>query len=366
METNVVVRTKHLNRRRPRLGFSLLELLVVTAILSVLLALGLPAISRVRMSARKLECANNLRNIALAITQFDVAQRRLPASGLIHDPPPGEVGGMHESWAVAILPFLEQSALYNSWDLSRPIDSAVNAPLTRKRVPVYLCPMDLSRSDDETHQGDLSYVVNGGFGFTVRTGRDVRDCPYAAFDGSIDFDGDGNACSGLPEDDNDRLIFKQTGMFFLENWGGGGTVRHHTLGDVRDGTTQTFLVTENVRTGYNPESERSGYASSHPYHCAFYVRSPCIGGSCVSGQVDYSRCNAEPQAINSGVTLPEGSSSVPNSFHDGGVNMAFADGRVIFLSEKIDGAVYAALASPQGLFLTDTPLRQVIVSDAAY
>jgi prepilin-type N-terminal cleavage/methylation domain-containing protein/prepilin-type processing-associated H-X9-DG protein len=361
-----VRRTEYIRRRTLRQGFTLIELLVVTTILAVLLALGLPALSRARQSAKRLECLNNLRNIALAITQFDEVQRRLPASGLIHDPPPGEVGGMHESWAVAILPFLEQTALYNAWDLNKPIDSAINAPLTRKRVPVYLCPIDISRSDDETHQGDLSYVVNGGFGFTIRTGNDVRDCPYSALNGQMDFDGDGNVCSGLPADDNDRRIFKQTGLFFLENWGGGGTVRHHTLGDVQDGTTQTLLVAENVRTGYNPDSERSGYASSHPYHCAFYVQSPCLNGNCVDGQVDYRRCNSVENGINSGVTKPEGSSSVPNSFHDGGVNVAFADGRVTFLSALIDGAVYAALASPQGMQVRDTPLRQVIVSDGSY
>lgn len=362
----IMVRTETMRRLQPRQGFSLIELLVVTAIISVLLALGLPAISRARMSARKLECANNLRNIALAITQFDTARRRLPASGLIHDPPPGEVGGMHESWAVAILPYLEQTALYNAWDLSKPIDSAFNASLAKTRVPVYLCPMDLSRSDDESNQGDLSYVVNGGFGFTIRTGSDVRDCPYSPFDGQIDFDGDGNACSGQAADDNDRRIFKQTGLFFLENWGGGGTVRHHSLADVQDGTTQTFLVAENIRVGYNPESERAGYASSNPHHCAFYVRSPCRGRSCVVGQIDYGRCNAGETAVNSGVNQAEGASSVPNSFHDGGVNMAYADGHVSFLSEKIDGAVYAALASPQGMFLQDTPLQEAIVSGDSY
>jgi prepilin-type processing-associated H-X9-DG protein len=73
-------------------------------------------------------------------------------------------------------------------------------------------------------------------------------------------------------------------------------------------------------------------------------------------------CNAGVNRINGGRASPEGRSPTPNSFHDGGVHMAYADGHVIFLSESIDGAVYAALASPQGLLLDGTPLRQGIVS----
>jgi prepilin-type processing-associated H-X9-DG protein len=78
------------------------------------------------------------------------------------------------------------------------------------------------------------------------------------------------------------------------------------------------------------------------------------------------RCNAGAWRINSGVGSPEGSLPVPNSFHEGGVFMAFADGHVLFLSEDIDGSVYAALSSPQGLLLSGTPLQQVVISGGRF
>jgi len=350
--------------RRSRRGFSLVELLVVMAILAMLLAFGVPAISRARMSAKKIECLNNLRNIALALTQFEQTHLRLPASGNIFDPPSG-VGAQHHSWAVSILPYLEQTNLRLKWDVDKSITDPVNAPLTKIHIPVFTCPMDLSRSKDKK-QGDLSYAVNGGFGFTMRTGSGVGDCPTSPFGPLLDLNGDGVACSGTPVDDEDRKRFKQTGLFFLENWKEGGTVRHHALADIHDGASQTFLVTENVRVGYNPSDPQANYASPNPYLCAFYVGLPCQGGNCRAGNVDYSRCNSGDHRINSGLLSPEGSSPVPNSFHDGGVNMAYADGHVSFLSEAIDGAVYAALASPQGIHLQGSPLQQVIVSGDAY
>ena len=82
--------------------------------------------------------------------------------------------------------------------------------------------------------------------------------------------------------------------------------------------------------------------------------------------MDYSLANAGKNRINSGLWTPEGRSPIPNSFHPGGVNMAYADGHVAFLKESVDGAVYAALASPQGMLLQGTPLEQPVVSDGEF
>lgn len=344
---------------RKREGFSLLELIVVVTIIVVLVALAVPAIGRARATAKRLQCSNNLRNIALALTEFEQAQNRLPASGYYSDPPGGG-GGPHQSWAVSVLPWLDQENLYRQWDLEQPITSPTNQPLTRSYVPAFVCPLDLSRSKEKT--GDLSYAVNGGWGFTVRTGSGIGDCPVDRFGTRLDLDGDGVTCSGTPSDDEDRKRFKQLGVFFLENWNRGGTVRHHSLADVMDGTTQTFLVAENVRAGFDPGNDQSGFADPNPYRCAFYIGNPCRNGRCASGEVDYSLSNQGQSRINSGLWSAEGSSPVPNSFHEGGVYMAYADGHVAFLSEMIDGGVYAALSSPQGMLLDSTPLKQSVVS----
>jgi prepilin-type processing-associated H-X9-DG protein len=333
------------------------------AILTVLVTLTLPAIGRVRLAARRVQCQNNLRNIALGITNFEGAQGRLPASGYMYDL--DGVGAAYHSWAVSILPYVGAESTAAQWNVNKPITDPVNRPLARARIPVFLCPSDISRSPKDKGGGDQSYVVNGGVGFTVRR-NNVGDCAIDPKGNVLDLNGDGIGCPPDPKTDgnpSDRDYFKELGLFFLENWNAGGTVRHYALGDVRDGLTHTFMVAENVRTGYDPAQPESGFASPNPYLCAFYIGDPCQGGRCSSGNVDYTRSNAGPSRINSGLTSAEGSAPAPNSFHDGGVNMAYADGRVTFLSVSVSGGVYAALASPLGGRLQGTPLQQVIVSE---
>ncbi len=350
--------------RTAREGFTLLELVVVMAIGTVLLALLLPAVTQVRETARKTQCTNNLRNLAVALTLFDEANRRLPPSGsFLHDenlyPQP------YFNWAVSILPFVERSALYQQIDPARPLTDPANEFIRQAYVPVFVCPLDLSRSKDR--RGDLSYAVNGGIGYTVHYRAAVRDCPVDSGVQPVDFNGDGFACSGeRAADDLDRKLFKMMSLFFLETANTDVTKRHHMLADVVDGTSQTFLVTDNVRTGADPASIRGGLSDSDPRRLAFYIGSPCIHGFCSGSYVDYSRCNAGHSRINSGLWAEEGDSAVPNSFHSGGVNMAYADGHVAFLSESIDGVVYAALSSPQGRLLDDSPLQQTIVSGSDF
>ncbi|MBX3444027.1 MAG: DUF1559 domain-containing protein [Planctomyces sp.] len=338
----------------------MIELLVVTAIISILVSLALPALGRARAAARKLQCMNHVRNLALALQQFDATHRRLPASGNYRDAPVAQSGPYH-TWAVSILPYVDQNVIFQQWDFDRPITGVVNQKLAQSLVPVFVCPDDISA----VGMADLSYVVNGGFGFTYRAGS-VGDCVLSPWGHNLDLNGDGKTCVGAPSDDEDRALFKKSGVFFLENWKDGGTVRHHTLADILDGTSQTFLVSENVRAGYDPEDPHSGFANPNPYRCAFYIGLPCQGGSCVEGNVDYSSANSGRARINAGRTSAEGSSPAPSSFHEGGVHMAFADGHVKFLAEDIDGKIYAAMASPQGMLYQGTPLEQVIVSGDAY
>jgi prepilin-type N-terminal cleavage/methylation domain-containing protein/prepilin-type processing-associated H-X9-DG protein len=355
-----------ISRAGRRQGFTIIELIVVMAVISVLLALTLPAIGRARQAARRTQCQNNLRNLALGLTSFDTANQRLPASGYIF-----EIHGFvkkHHSWAISVLPYIGEQPLADAWNLRRPIDSPVNAPLTLARIPVFICPSDITRSPKVGGGGDQSYVVNGGVGYTTMM-NDVRDCAVDPSGNILDLNGNGVECPPDPETDgtpSDRDYFKDLGLFFLENWNRGGTLRHYTLADIGDGLSQTFMVTENVRTGYDPDHADSTFASPDPRLCAFYIGSPCRDGNCSAGNVNYNRCNAGSAKINSGLESAEGVSPVPNSFHDGGVNMAYADGRVSFLSESVDGAVYAALASMRGSRLQKSPLAQVIVSDLDY
>jgi prepilin-type N-terminal cleavage/methylation domain-containing protein len=344
-----------------RSGFTLIELLVVMGIIAVLVAIALPAVTRSRQAARATHCASNLHNLSLALMMFEESNRRLPASGNFFDA--NGVSAPFHSWAVSILPWVDQRPLADRWDLDRPITDPINQPLSQAYVPVYVCPSDISRSKQRT--GDLSYAVNGGIGFTIRNGAGVPDCAIHPEGGPLDLNGNGVTCPVDPAadgDPSDRTYFTRMGLFFLENWKAGRTERHHDLGDVKDGLSQTFMLAENARVGFDPQSSDSGFATPDPRRCAFYIGNPCPNGQCSAGNVNYSLCNSGAWRINSGLASPEGTSPVPNSFHEGGVFMGFADGHIVFLSENVDGSVYAALSSPQGLLLGDSPLKQVIVS----
>jgi prepilin-type N-terminal cleavage/methylation domain-containing protein len=119
--------------KRPA-GFSLIELLVVLAIIGVLIALLLPAIQKVRETANRIQCANNLKQIGLAIHGYHETFRQLPCSR-IHQ---AATGGW-ATWCVQIFPFVEQQSLFQKWDLARDYFSQV-PEAQRTALKLYFCP----------------------------------------------------------------------------------------------------------------------------------------------------------------------------------------------------------------------------------
>ncbi len=357
----VIRRTPCHNRTPAESGFTVIELLVSLAIIGLLMALLLPAISGARESSRRTQCMSNMRNLAIAMTSFDTAQRRLPASGNWgHDAALNSYP--YHTWAVTILPYVEQSALYNSWNLDKSMADPINEPLTHSQIPVYRCRSDISLLG----RGDLSYAVNGGIGYTTKHSNGTRDVPVDSENRPLDLNGDGI----FPHDPaqpsstpTDRDLFKRLGLFFMETWNTDITKRHHALADVRDGLSHTIMLAENVRVGADPNYARGSFANPDPLRCAFYLADPCQNQHCTAGGVDYSRSNTGAAQINSGLTKPEGESPIPNSFHPGGALVALADGSVRMVQANMDGQVYAALLSPQGQQLDGLALQQVIVGD---
>ncbi len=137
--------------RLPRHAFSLVELLIVIAIIGVLVALLLPAIQAARESARRMQCANNLKQLGLAIHDYEGAQGVLPpgyASASHATPPPATRdpdtwdAPPGWGWGAFLLPYLEQANIGAQADYNAPLWSDRHAPLVRATLPVFLCPTD--------------------------------------------------------------------------------------------------------------------------------------------------------------------------------------------------------------------------------
>jgi prepilin-type N-terminal cleavage/methylation domain-containing protein len=123
-----------MSRRR---AFTLIELLVVIAIISVLVGLLLPAVQRAREAANRISCANNLKQIGLAFHQYENVNGVYPPSALARG---------KATWAVLILPHMEQDNLFRQWDIARTYYEQV--PAAREAtVRSFLCPSRRSASD---------------------------------------------------------------------------------------------------------------------------------------------------------------------------------------------------------------------------
>ncbi len=146
-------------KRAQHRGFTLIELLVVIAIISVLVGLLLPAVQKVREAASRLKCTNNLKQIGLALHNYEGTHKVFPSAyvtantsvdgssfGISYgdeyrNGPPGW------AWGMLILPYLEQDNLYRQFDMAQPCWAPVNANAARTKVAMFLCPSATGGSD---------------------------------------------------------------------------------------------------------------------------------------------------------------------------------------------------------------------------
>ena len=154
-------------RAGSRHGFTLVELLVVIAIIGVLVALLLPAIQAAREAARRSQCQNNLRQLAIAVSNYEAALGHLPPSALVNLAVTST--GNNGSWGVhgRILPFLEQVSLRNlvnieqAWDLQMAISGV--------RIDVFQCPSDVRSGEMRDPGGGKALLYATNYGFNTGT-----------------------------------------------------------------------------------------------------------------------------------------------------------------------------------------------------
>jgi prepilin-type N-terminal cleavage/methylation domain-containing protein len=136
-------------------GFTLVELLVVVALIGVMLALLLPAIQSSRAAARKTTCANNLRQIGVALTAYHTARKQYPMGCVEWRPTGGNERQL--AWSALLLPFLDEQATYDRLDLAQAFDSAANSTAAATVIPVFLCPSSTRPSPLVLGRGACDY-----------------------------------------------------------------------------------------------------------------------------------------------------------------------------------------------------------------
>ena len=303
-----------------RWAFTLVELLVVIAIIAVLLSLLLPAVQKVRETANRTQCTNNLKQVGLAMHSYhDTYQAFAPGYGAsvpyydgAGDTSPGW------GWGAFILPYLEQVNLYGQLRFDQPVQ---NSSGIQRVVKVYLCPSDFTPG--------AAFPVPDGIGNTVCL---AAPCSYAA-------------CVGGDESATTELTGR--GIFYRNS--------RTRVADIADGTSGTILIGE--RAWSNANGVWAGAISGGVIRRG--SSNPCQ--PVVAGAWYPAATLVQAHAhLNNALFDPDGSAGMDDfgSRHPGGSNFVFADGSVHFLrsvpsdnadgSYTIDGQIFQALATRAG------------------
>ncbi len=248
-----------------RQGFTIIELLVVIAVIGVLVALLLPAVQQARGAARRIQCANRLKQLGLAAHSFHDTYRALPPARLVLPVvrafgSNNNLSGLDEpTWLVRLLPFIEESAFHARWDEYKTYENQ-DPSVRQTAISTYLCP--------ERHSADDAVVETTTVTITVPCGCPVGNQTVP-----------GGAISDYAANHGD-LSSGAIGDFTDFYWGGNGTgviissrpagdensierdwLDKVRLSDVTDGTSQTLMIGETfVPRGKEKETPFNGVA----------------------------------------------------------------------------------------------------------
>lgn len=327
-----------------RRGFTLVELLVVIGIIGILVALFLPAVQQSRESARRAQCTNQLKQLALAAHQYEATHRSLP-SGFVSHAGYGSWSGIGAEdfdgqtwdatpgwgWGALLLPYLEQTALSQSIHYGRPVWDLGNESQVLTRLGVFLCP-SVSVAADPFAVVDLAGKP------LVKQGRNVRlaRSHYVASHGQEECWGDCGGPAGGLGGDVSRLA---DGPFYRNS--------QVKFSAITDGLSTTILLGEH--TARLSDKSWAGVvpgAFSHP-RMASPENAPesaaglvLVHGGPAQGEVDlFGNPIIHPP------NFPTLHVCQMQSEHVGGAQIALADGSVRFISEHVFRPTFAALMS---------------------
>ena len=306
--------------KRKKPGFTLVELLVVITIIGILISLLLPAVQSAREAARQTQCANNLKQIGLAVHNFHQTYDAIP--------PSYTSGKGHGTWLVLIMPFVEQENLYGMANVEMQYwgvaDSVVRTPVSIYLCPSHRRPPQLSKDGD--NRGTLAPHKPGALADYAICGGDGTYWPHYA--GGADSNGVAFPShnfdltqSGIESGSEPTLTYT-------------GWTMQRSFIDVRDGLSNTFLAGEKH---VHPDHEgEKAYGDNSFYNDDSSSTSTCIAGP----SYPLARTPADP-------TIPDSEHNAYfGSYHTGGsCQFVLCDGSVRPIKTSINTTILGYLAN---------------------
>ncbi|MGE0755812.1 MAG: DUF1559 domain-containing protein [Pirellulaceae bacterium] len=352
---------------RLRRAFTLVELLVVIAIIGILVSLLLPAVQAAREAARRMQCGNSLHNLALAMHNYHDVHKRFPFKAVcpgVDVPGSGSACGANvrgnwgTTWAIALLPFIEQAPLFDKWNSSLSVGDPT-APnqriVTGTPLPLMKCPSDLKAAMLVDPNGALGTFDKGNYGLNLGGGSSNENGNSGNRAGPEDVPGWTTAAYGRPS--------RNRG--FSHHRDGAARQLPTTIGieDILDGSSNTVMLAELLKRN-SLEDCRGAWGKCNCASVSAYTRgNPQVDGEngiatpnvpavgiYVDGppHCDNSGTVGDPQLACADAGGDGLGGNAMRSRHPGGVQAAFADGRVAFLSSTINKRTYRAIMTIQG------------------
>ena len=321
-------------------GFTLVEILVVIAIIGILVALLLPAIQAAREAARRSQCQNNLKQLGLAVLNFESIGRRLPPSAEIDRSV--NATGNNGSWGVhgRILPFLEEGALYREVKLDVAWDD--QQAVSGLKIATFACPTDDPASEVRDPGGGKSLLYSTTYGFNMGT--------WFVYDPRTNRGGDGcffpNSrlrLSQITDGTSHTLMVAEVKGWthYTRNGGPSSTVIPTTVEEAR---AIVASGPDYKNTGHTewPDGRvhHTGFTATFPPNTVVpYVR---------NGETLDADYNSWQEGKNGGTGQPTYAIVTARSYHAGGVNVTLMDGSVQFFADATDQQAWRGMATRDG------------------